>query len=831
MSPCYPFRPIPGQCGPHRRGPLPAPPFDPQDYWATRKLVSSLFGSLDTTKLDKADVVDPSTAKDDGKAADAKSTYEELTRISGMASDAKELAESKADQSELEAHVASTNNPHSVTAEQVNAYTKETIDAKLDEKADIVGGKIPASQLPSYVDDVLEYDTMSAFPVTGEGGKIYVANDTNLTYRWSGTQYVEISPSPLLDDTVTEKSPNGVKSSGIWSWVKSLLPKWLTSNYAEPATVASVKLKADKATTLSGYGITDAVPFVEDVNGEKTAVTIGSRKDAQAGGSVGYGSLANGINVNASGVSSHAEGQDTSSPGFCSHSEGFQTTAAEDFSHAEGSGTGSYGKGSHAEGDNTFAFADYSHVAGRLAQTLKGHDHAYVWNGNDTRPELYSSHDAGTFNINPVGGINGFWIGEQTLDAILDAILENKADKATTLAGYGITDAVPFVEDGSGEKTAVTIGSRKDGERVGEYSFANGGGVTASVPHSHAEGGDTTASGAYSHAEGETTTASEKSSHSEGEGTTASGINSHAEGVSTTAAGPGSHAEGIVSETREEDKYAFAWNGDDRREYPLFPYVSHGAGTFNINPKDGLNGFFIGERKFSEILADKSDCASLAPEYSPTSAYAVGAIVYYDGNIYQCKTAIADGGEAWNAEHWEMMKLDDFFTESNSLLTGTIDAEIVEKGTAPDAHLEAPTDERLKLILADNSVAYDSAKALPYKLTSVIGDRVIATMTLTAASTDITLPAIAANDTTVKDFILDVTNAYAVEGVATDAGINIPRTDFKLVTRDGESLTAVTTVKAGKSAFICFTQKSPVVVDGTTYPCWCVIQLPFGDPS
>ena len=176
-------------------------------------------------------------------------------------------------------------------------------------------------------------------------------------------------------------------------------------------------------------------------------------------------------------------------------------------------------------------------------------------------------------------------------------------------------------------------------------------------------------------------------------------------------------------------------------------------------------------------------------------------------------------------------KLDDFFTESNSLLTGTIDTEVISKGTAPDAHLEAPTDERLKLVLADNSVAYDSAKALPYKLTSAIGDRVVATMTLTAASTDITLPAISANDTTVKDFILDVTNAYAVEGVATDAGINIPRTDFKLVTRDGESLTDVTTVKAGKSAFICFTQKSPVVVDGTTYPCWCVIQLPFGDPS
>ena len=68
----------------------------------------------------------------------------------------------------------------------------------------------------------------------------------------------------------------------------------------------------------------------------------------------------------------------------------------------------------------------------------------------------------------------------------------------------------------------------------------------------------------------------------------------------------------------------------------------------------------------------KADRASLAPEYSATSAYSVGPFVYYGGNIYQCKTAIADGGEAWNAEHWELRKLDDFFTESNSLLISTI---------------------------------------------------------------------------------------------------------------------------------------------------------------
>ena len=62
-------------------------------------------------------------------------------------------------------------------------------------------GKVPSSQLPSYVDDVLEYSSSSLFPTTGETGKIYVDTSTNLTYRWSGTIYVEISPSLALGET------------------------------------------------------------------------------------------------------------------------------------------------------------------------------------------------------------------------------------------------------------------------------------------------------------------------------------------------------------------------------------------------------------------------------------------------------------------------------------------------------------------------------------------------------------------------------------------------------------------------------------------------------
>jgi len=68
--------------------------------------------------------------------------------------------------------------------------------------------KVPAAQLPSYVDDVVEYANLAAFPVTGTAGLIYVALDTNKIYRWSGSVYVEISPSPGSTDAVPEGSVN-----------------------------------------------------------------------------------------------------------------------------------------------------------------------------------------------------------------------------------------------------------------------------------------------------------------------------------------------------------------------------------------------------------------------------------------------------------------------------------------------------------------------------------------------------------------------------------------------------------------------------------------------
>jgi hypothetical protein len=99
---------------------------------------------------------------------------------------------------------AAANVSIAITASQVTDFSAAA-DARISaQKAQPSGlatldatGKVPAAQLPSFVDDVLEYADLASFPVTGENGVIYVAIDSNKTYRWSGSTYIEISPSAV----------------------------------------------------------------------------------------------------------------------------------------------------------------------------------------------------------------------------------------------------------------------------------------------------------------------------------------------------------------------------------------------------------------------------------------------------------------------------------------------------------------------------------------------------------------------------------------------------------------------------------------------------------
>jgi hypothetical protein len=118
-------------------------------------------------------------------------------------------------------------------------------------------GKVPANQLPSYVDDVLEFANLVAFPATGEAGKIYVALDTNKTYRWSGSAYVEISASPGTTDALTEGATNlyfttararaALSATGAVSYnsATGVISAELTSGYASKTVAANTTLAAD----------------------------------------------------------------------------------------------------------------------------------------------------------------------------------------------------------------------------------------------------------------------------------------------------------------------------------------------------------------------------------------------------------------------------------------------------------------------------------------------------------------------------------------------------------------------------------------------------------
>lgn len=131
-------------------------------------------------------------------------------------------------------------------------------------------GKVPASQLPSYVDDVLEYANVSAFPAIGESGKIYVSAATGLCYRWTGSIYAEISSSPGSTDAVSEGSIN----------------KYFTDARARAAVSASGSLSYNPTTGV--FSFTDAVTSVA---GKTGAVTL-------AKADVGLGSVDNTSDAN-----------------------------------------------------------------------------------------------------------------------------------------------------------------------------------------------------------------------------------------------------------------------------------------------------------------------------------------------------------------------------------------------------------------------------------------------------------------------------------------------------------------------------------------------------
>jgi len=86
-----------------------------------------------------------------------------------------------------------------------NREFPESTESSLNKKADLVDGKVPSSQLPSYVDDVVEFDTFENLPNPGEKGKIYLVTNNNTQFRWSGSEYIQLNSDEFVMTTNTQQ--------------------------------------------------------------------------------------------------------------------------------------------------------------------------------------------------------------------------------------------------------------------------------------------------------------------------------------------------------------------------------------------------------------------------------------------------------------------------------------------------------------------------------------------------------------------------------------------------------------------------------------------------
>lgn len=248
-------------------------------YYTEAEMNTKLTAKLDTT----------------GNASNVTNTFTQASTLANLTTGEKlsvsfgKIMKAIAD---LISHIGNKSNPHAVTKSQVG-LGNVTNDAQVKRSEMGVSsgvatldttGKVPSSQLPSYVDDVLEYTNKAGFPTTGESGKIYIDKATNITYRWSGTAYVEISPSLALGETSSTAYP-GNKGKTTTDNVNSILagtkvvPKAEDANTLDGkdstnfASAADLAKKLDKSGgTMEGNFNIDALYFkINTASGYKQA--------------------------------------------------------------------------------------------------------------------------------------------------------------------------------------------------------------------------------------------------------------------------------------------------------------------------------------------------------------------------------------------------------------------------------------------------------------------------------------------------------------------------------------------------------------------------------
>lgn len=289
---------------------------DLTDYYNKTQIDAALSGKANTaTTLSGYGISDAYTKTETDTALSGKANTSDIpTALSGLSDDSTHRLVTDAEKGTWngKANTATSLSGYGIT----DAYTKTEVDTALSGKisssekgvsngvAELdANGKIPSSQLPSYVDDTIEgylyegkwySDSSHTHEVAGETEKIYVELSTNKTYRWSGSVFVEISESLALGETsstayrgdrgkeaydhsqsdhsgvtptFTEASTRANIATGesiatifgkIKKFFSDLKAVAFTGSYNDLSDKPDLSGKADTATTLSGYGITDA---------------------------------------------------------------------------------------------------------------------------------------------------------------------------------------------------------------------------------------------------------------------------------------------------------------------------------------------------------------------------------------------------------------------------------------------------------------------------------------------------------------------------------------------------------------------------------------------
>lgn len=164
-------------------------------------------------------------------------------------------------------------------------------------------GKILTSQLPSYVDDVIEgYKSGADFyedsahtaakKITGEAGKIYVDLHTNVTYRWSGTAYVEISASLALGET-SSTAYRGDRGAVAYTHSQAAHARTDATATAASTTNGNIKINGTETKVYTHPAYTDKASglykITVDATGHVSATAAVTKSDITALGIPGSG--------------------------------------------------------------------------------------------------------------------------------------------------------------------------------------------------------------------------------------------------------------------------------------------------------------------------------------------------------------------------------------------------------------------------------------------------------------------------------------------------------------------------------------------------------------